>query len=238
MMPHNVGYSAYYVYGSIRSWQAFSCTCTFSTPVAGNPVANGENKWLLHLAGTTFALDSLGLWTVVGSYMNMSECLAECTPGSCCFATLQYYGTTVDGTCKLMELDPAAPSSTSGYQLYYKLVPSDAISAFSTNVTTAKAVAAYTTYQGCSTVDWESLLSGNSNNIGTAVEGHEVIKTSVTPAQCQGYCTKASACFGFLYTPTSGGKCLLISGETIENVRSFFTVPDATIPVCEPGTYR
>lgn len=172
----------------------------------------------------------------------MSQCLDECVPGSCCFATLQYYlpdGTTPDGTCKVMELDPASPDTTTGYQLYYKLVPSDAIAAFSKKNDTvgAKEATAYTTYQGCSTGNWESLLRGGTN-LGTAVRGHEQLKTTVTPQQCQEYCTNAAACFGFLYTPTSGGKCQLVSGEIIENARSFFVVPDPKAPVCGGGSFR
>jgi hypothetical protein len=83
------------------------------------------------------------------------QCIDNCEPGKCCFAQLQYLSTGSTGTCKVMALD-AATSTTSGWQLMYKLVPSDAIAAFSkrnssssSNDDVAAKMMSSTTYQVC-----------------------------------------------------------------------------------------
>jgi hypothetical protein len=80
------------------------------------------------------------------------QCIDNCEPGKCCFAQLQYLSTGTTGTCKVMALN-AATNITSGWQLMYKLVPSDAIAAFtkrnsssSNDEVTAKMLSS-TTYQ-------------------------------------------------------------------------------------------
>jgi hypothetical protein len=84
------------------------------------------------------------------------QCIDNCEPGKCCFAQLQYLETGTTGSCKVMALD-AATSTTSGWQLMYKLVPSDAIAAFSkrnsssssSNGDVAAKMMSSTTYQVC-----------------------------------------------------------------------------------------
>lgn len=163
----------------------------------------------------------------------MSACLGECdNKSTCCFAQLEYNGTAA-GTCTVLELPAATPDSmASGHQLHYKLVSSDPIAAFAlknttkgnANITRTKA-ARSATYQPCITADWEFLLGNSSGQIGTAIEGHEQVKSPMTATQCQDFCSKLIACFAVLYTPMNGGRCLLRSGTSVSNVRSFFVVP-------------
>lgn len=87
-------------------------------------------------AGQSFVLDTVpGGWTLQATNINMSNCISTCPKTKCCFAQM-LYTTAATGTCKTLVLEPlgsgaATSDSAPRYQLYYKLLPTDAAAALS-----------------------------------------------------------------------------------------------------------
>jgi hypothetical protein len=59
----------------------------------------------------------------------MAECVASCEADKCCIAQLTYGNSGTTGACTRLELSVEASAAATA--LYYKLLPSDAVAAFS-----------------------------------------------------------------------------------------------------------
>jgi hypothetical protein len=68
-------------------------------------------------------------WTISATGVNMAGCLTNCTADKCCIAQLTYGNSGTTGSCAKLELNVEASATAAA--LYYKLLPSDAVAAFS-----------------------------------------------------------------------------------------------------------
>ncbi|KAF8060463.1 hypothetical protein HT031_004639 [Scenedesmus sp. PABB004] len=187
---------------------------------------------------------SLG-WATAGTGQTMAQCLAFCPTDKVCFAELTYYdNSTGTGDCRKLELDPVAACSTLGtYQLYYKLLPSDAVSAFSVGGGGAAAaegsVSAKVMSSGLYARAWAGTALQAAWNAAAAVTGAPAIGAALpapnadwqtlSPTACKRACDNLSTCWGFIAkVATDSTQCLLRGGNDARNVRTFLSAPDST----------
>lgn len=198
--------------------------------------------------GTKFFADDIGsLLTTAstGTYNTPQTCIEQCgttassaTDNVCCFVQFDYAyrkngtGGPAAKTCKFVKMTPfstTAALTTSLNLVFYKMLPSDAITAASVSKVEAKAMSSGL-YARCSLpTGWEATGTYDSDKIGRRLFPNLTPALDATTpaglAECKRKCDMMSICWGFT---VKLGLCELRGGFDEMDVRSFFRNPLTT----------
>lgn len=164
---------------------------------------------------------------------SLGDCVATCPAGSCCMAQYDVTGKT----CKTISLDPQASDASTNMQVVYKLPPSTLGSASSVKPTTRAKMISSGYYAHCSipssdVAKWQTAGSDLGADARTFVQGGAVWQTNTDRAACKKACDNSNVCWGFVFDPAQGGRCLFRGGVDALSTRSFFALP-TSVPLAQ-----
>ncbi|WIA35123.1 hypothetical protein OEZ86_003604 [Tetradesmus obliquus] len=157
-------------------------------------------------------------WTPPAADVNMTGCLANCAASKCCIAQLTYDHSSATGSCTRLELNVELLATAAA--LYYKLLPSDAVAAFSVRgKVMSSGMYARCSLPALATEIANQIMNATSKIIGT---GLGVPASFNSVEKCKAACDNMSTCWGFVFASNA---CVLRGGEDVRNVRTFFVAP-------------